>query len=217
MSQVITSEQLLAQLNWRYAAKKFDPARKIPAEIWATLEQSLILAPSSFGLQPWKFVVVTDPLVKQQLAAQSWGQTQPIECSHHVVFTVRKNLGADEVDHFIERVVEVRGVAKESLTGYRNVMVKSLEKAAAAGYVDQWQTHQVYIALGQFMASAAMLGIDTCPMEGIVPAEYDRVLGLTGTPYATVVACAVGYRSPDCKYATTPKVRFPASEVIQHV
>jgi len=121
------------------------------------------------------------------------------------------------VDRFFDRVIEVRGGSKEALAGYRNIMTGSLAKAAAAGTLDQWQTHQIYIALGQFMASAALLGVDTCPMEGIVPVEYDRVLGLTGTDYGTVVACAAGYRAGNDKYASAPKVRFAASEVVQHV
>ena len=217
MTNLVTDEQLLAQLNWRYATKRFDPSKKIPATTWATLEQSLILAPSSYGLQPWKFFVVTSDEIKKQLSIHSWGQTQPAECSHHVVFTVRKGLDATYVDKFFDRVIEVRGGSKEALGGYRNIMTGSLAKAAAAGTLDQWQTHQIYIALGQFMASAALLGVDTCPMEGIVPAEYDRVLGLTGTDYGTVVACAAGYRAGNDKYASAPKVRFAASEVVQHV
>lgn len=177
----------------------------------------MVLSPSSFGLQPWKFIVVTDPEVRRRLVPVSWGQAQPAECSHFVVFTVRQGLGSADVDRFVRRIVEVRGGTVEALAGYRNVMVGSLDKARAAGSLDGWQTHQIYIALGQFMASAALLGVDTCPMEGIEPARYDEVLGLSGTGFATVVACAAGYRSSEDKYARLKKVRFNVSEVIQHV
>ncbi len=213
----ISTQTLLEALNWRYAVKKFDPSRKIPADIWSALEQALVLSPSSCGLQPWRFLVVTDPAVKAKLVQASWGQTQPADCSHHVVFAVKKGLGEPEITRFIARTAEVRGVTPASLNGFKNMILGSVQKAAAAGALDVWQTHQVYIALGQFMASAALVGIDACPMEGIEPSRYDEILGLAGTGYATVVTCAAGYRAVDDKYASQAKVRFPLGEVVQHI
>jgi len=213
----LSPETLLEALHWRYATKKFDAAAKIGPELWEALESALVLSPSSFGLQPWKFIVVTNPLTKAGLVAHSWGQSQPADCSHLVVFAVKIGLNEAHVDRFLERQVEVRGGSLESLGGYRNLMVGSLQKAGDAGHLDTWQTHQVYIALGQFMTAAALLGVDTCPMEGIVPAEYDKALDLVGSGYRTVVACAAGYRSAEDKYASLKKVRFPVSEVMKHV
>jgi nitroreductase len=213
----ITSDTLIEALNWRYATKKFDSTKKIPADTWASLEQALVLAPSSFGLQPGKFIVVQDPATRQKLSAVSWGQTQPVECSHYVVFTVRKNLGADHVDRYLDRIVEVRGGTKDALKGYRDIMLGSLEKARVGGYLDGWQSHQVYIALGQFMASAALLGVDTCPMEGIEPPKYDEILGLAAQGCTALCAAAAGYRAADDKYATMKKVRFKSVDVIQHI
>jgi nitroreductase len=208
---------LITQLQWRYATKKFDPTKKISAEIWSKLEEALILTPSSFGLQPWKFVVVTDEAVKQSLVGASWRQTQPAECSHFVVFAARKSLTEPDIDRFLERQIEVRGGTVEALAGYRKVIAGFTAKAAAEGWLKDWAMRQAYIAIGNFMTSCAMLGIDTCPMEGIAPDQFDRILKLEGTDFATVVACAAGYRSADDKYATELKVRFPASELIQHI
>src|SRR6185503_14386127 len=73
----IPGKQLISQLNWRYATKQFDPARKISPEDWAALEEALVLSPSSFGLQPWKFVIVTDQAVKERLVEVSYGQRSP--------------------------------------------------------------------------------------------------------------------------------------------
>jgi nitroreductase len=213
----ITSDTLLEALNWRYATKKFDPTKKIPADTWATLEQALVLAPSSFGLQPWKFIVVQDPAIRKELFAASFGQTKVVECSHYVVFTVRKNLGADHVDRYLDRIVEVRGGTKDALKGFRDHMLGSLETARAGGHLDAWESHQVYIALGQFMASAAVLGVDACPMEGIEPPKYDEILGLAAQGCTALCACAAGYRAADDKYATAKKVRFKPADVIQHV
>ncbi len=213
----ITPTQLTTALDWRYATKKFDPTKKIPADLWAALEHALVISPSSFGLQPWKFIVVTDPAVRAKLLPVSWGQHQVVDAAHHVVFALRKGVDVAFVDKFLARQVEVRGGTVEALAPYRGMMTGFVEKITAAGAIDLWATKQVYIALGQFMAAAALLGVDACPMEGIDPAAYDEILGLKGTDYATVVSCAVGYRAADDKYAAAPKVRFPVSDVLTHV
>ena len=210
----LSPAELLTQLRWRYATKKFDPTQTIPAGVWAAVEEALVLTPSSFGLQPWRFVVVTDPQVRRELVGASWGQTQPVDCSHHVVFAYRRDMSAADVDRLVHRTSEVRGMPVEALAGYQKVVLGSLKKATEAGWANEWSKWQSYIALGNLMTTAAVLGLDTCPMEGIEPARYDEILGLNGTGYATCVACAVGYRAADDKYATTPKVRYPASEVI---
>lgn len=206
---------VLHQLRWRSAVKRFDPTRRIPEEAWSALEQALVLAPSSFGLQPWKFLVVETAALRQQLRAVSWGQSQVTDASHYVVFTGLRTTTLDDVDRFLRRQCEVRGSTLESLAGYRKVLADFLAKGWAAKDLAGWNARQGYLALGQFMTSAAMLGVDTCPMEGIDLGGYDRVLGLDGTPYTTLCACAAGYRSPDDKYATATKVRFPLEQVIE--
>ena len=214
MPTPILSSQLVDALNWRYATKKFDPVRKIPDETWNALEQSLILTPSSIGLQPWKFFVVTDSAVKTQLMGASYRQAQVAECSHFVALTARRDIDSEHAERHIGRMVEVTGVTAESLTKFRTMTMRNLDKARVAGTLDIWQEHQIYIALGLFMASAALLGVDTCPMEGIETEKYDDILGLAGSNYATVVACAAGYRLPEDKYANIKKVRFKAEDVI---
>jgi len=213
----ISTNSLLDALRWRYAVKKFDAVRKVPADTWAALEQALVLAPSSHGLQPWKFVVVQDAATRAKLSAASWGQTQPVECSHFVVFAGANNLGPDHVDRHHSRAAEVRGVTKESLQRYVDSITGNLAQAREKGTLDNWMHRQVYLALGQFMAAAALLGVDTCPMEGLEPPKYDEILGLTALGYTTLCACAAGYRAADDKHASYPKVRFKESEVILHV
>lgn len=217
MSTAISPTQLLEALTWRYATKKFDPARRIPDEVWQALEQSLVLSPSSIGLQPWKFLVVTDPTVKRQLQEASYRQAQIADCSHLVAIAVRRGIDADHVDRHIARMAEVTGATVEGLAKFRAMTLRNLDKARAAGTLDTWQEHQVYIALGVFLASAAVLGVDTCPMEGIEAAKYDEILGLAGGDYATSVACAAGYRLPDDKYATAKKVRFKPDDVVVRI
>jgi len=213
----LTPDALLSRLNWRYATKQFDPDKKIPADVWEGLEKALILSPSSFGLQPWKFIVVTKPEVKQALVGASWNQMQPAGCSHFVVFTVRTTLVDADIDHYVELAAAARGTTVEALAGYRNIMSGFAANLTKQGRLKDWATNQVYIALGNFMTCCAVLGLDACPMEGIVPDQYDKILGLEGTGYASAVACATGYRAASDKYAEAGKVRFAASEVIRHV
>lgn len=215
---VVPAETLLSQLSWRYATKKFDPTRKIPAPAWSALEQAAILAPSSYGLQPWKFVVITDAALRSKLREASWNQPQITDASHMVVFARRREMTPDDVNHFVDRIVEVRHAPREALAGYRDMMLGSVASPATmpGGNFDAWTSRQVYIALGFFLSAAAMLGIDACPMEGFDPAKYDEILGLSALGYCATVVATAGYRAPDDDFAPSKsaKVRFPESEVI---
>lgn len=208
-------ENLLAPLRWRYAVKTFDPGRRIAPVIWDALEQALVLTPSSFGLQPWHFLVITDRGLRESLMPHAWGQRQVVDCSHFVVFCIRSRLGEPDIDRHVRRTSEVRGTTIEKLSGFRRIMMESLLEGGLPVGVDEWSARQVYIALGNFMTAAALLGVDTCPMEGFEPARFDEILGLGPRGLASAVACAAGYRSPDDRHAALPKVRFPAEQVIE--
>jgi nitroreductase len=212
----IATDTLLAQLQWRYATKSFDPARKIPPADWAALEQALILSPSSYGMQPYRFIVITNPEVKE-LVPFSWNQKQPAECSHYVVFAARTENTEADVDRYLARIAEVRESAVESLGGFRKMLLSDLVAGPRGKIAHEWATRQAYIALGNFMTAAALVGIDTCPMEGFVPEQYDAALGLPEQGFKSVVACAAGYRLESDKYATLPKVRMPASKLVTHL
>ena len=211
----ISHDTLLAALNWRYATKKFDPAQKIADATWAVLEQALILTPTSYGMQPLTFLVLTDPALRAQLGPVSWGQTQPVDCSHYVVLAARAQNTEADVAHYLARMAEVRGMPVEALAGFGKVLLGDVVHGPRGQMALEWAARQSYIALGNFMTAAALLGVDTCPMEGFEPAKYDEILGLPAQGFRAVVACAAGYRADDDKYAALPKVRFPASELIE--
>ena len=213
----ISNDTLLAQLQWRYATKAFDPAKKISAADWSALEEALILSPSSYGMQPYHFFVITDPAVREKLVPASWNQRQPADCSHYVVFATRTANRETDVDEYIARIAEVRGVTAESLGFFKNMLMSDVVHGARGKVAAEWSARQAYLALGNFMTAAALVGIDTCPMEGFVPAQYDEILGLTEKSLTATVACAAGYRTADDKYASVPKVRFPASRLIVHI
>jgi len=213
----VSPETVTSALEWRYATRKFDPAKKIAPSVWSALEQAMVLSPSSIGLQPWKFLVITDPAVREKLHPASWNQAQVLDASHFIVFAVRKNLDAAHVDRHVQRMVEVRGGTVQDLTKFRDMAVRNLDQARAEGRLDTWQSHQIYIALGQFMTAAALLGVDTCPMEGFEPEKFDEILGLSAEGLTSVVCCAAGYRLPDDRFAAMKKVRFKADDVIVRI
>lgn len=213
----MSPQELLTAMEWRYATKRFDPDKKISPDIWNALERALVLTPTSYGLQPYHFVVLTDMEKRSELLAHSWKQHQVTDCSHYVVFTAKTKVTEGDVDNWIHRLAEVRKVPAATLATYRGMMVGDVVHGSRGKVSHEWAVRQVYIALGNLMTCAAVLGVDACPMEGIIPPEYDRVLGLAGSGYATAVACALGYRATDDKYATVPKVRFDAAEIIKKI
>lgn len=211
---VLSNETIIERLNWRYAVKKFDATRKVSDEDWNTLEHSLMLAPSSYGLQPFKFVIVTDQELKNKLTPAAYGQTQIADCSHLVVIAYKKVLTDEDVAHYVDRIVEVRRAPRESLKDYEDTMKAAAKKAVDEGYIETWNSRQAYIALGFLLETAALLKIDACPMEGFDPAQYNEILGLKD--YSAVVLCPVGYRDAENDWlANSPKVRFLTEESIE--
>ncbi|HEX8833439.1 MAG TPA: NAD(P)H-dependent oxidoreductase [Abditibacteriaceae bacterium] len=208
----VSESEVLEALNWRYAVQQFDTSRTIPEDTWKTLEEALRLAPSSLGLQPWKFIVVTDPQIKQQLVEHSYGQTKVAENSHLLVIASKTDYTGGDTEEFIALNARVRGVETTSLAGLAGMIngtVSGLSAEALAVYLQQ----QAFIPLGMFLAAAAMLRVDAAPMGGFVPAEYNRILGLDGTGYTATVIAAAGYRSDDDKYGHLPKVRYAREDV----
>lgn len=211
----VSNETVDRQLAWRYATKVFDSTKPISDVDWMTLENSLVLCPSSFGLQPWKFFIVTDADTKAKLKPATWNQSQVVDASHVVVFAIKKDLNADDIDRFIARTAEVRGTTVEALAGFRKMLIGTMINPPFD--INEWAARQVYLAIGFFMSTAAMLGIDVCPIEGFQPAKYDEILGLGSKGYASCVVAAAGYRSMDDKYANIPKVRYKTEDVVHRI
>jgi nitroreductase len=147
----------------------------------------------------------------------AWGQRQVVDASHFVVLASRTQVTEAEIDTFIARIARTRGVTPESLASYRGMMTGMLLSDGFKPLVPHWTARQAYIALGNLLTSAALLGVDACPMEGFVPAEFDKVLGLPAQGLTAVVCCALGYLSAEDKYAVTPKVRLPKSELVKRL
>ena len=212
----VPPDATLTQLRWRYATKKFDPARKIAPDLWAGLEQAAALSPSSYGLQPWKFVVVTDPEVRKKLHPASWNQPQILDASHLVVFAAKNPPTPADVERHVARTEQVRGLTPGVLDDLKKRILGSLSRMTEKD-AHAWAARQCYIALGVFLSACALAGVDACPMEGFQPEKYDEILGLTAKGLSAVVIATAGYRHPDDPAAKFAKSRFPVDEVIERV
>ena len=210
------NDQIMKALNWRYATKQFDGTKKVPEETLNTLLESIRLAPSSFGLQPWKIVVVTNPEVRTKLKAAAWNQAQITDASHLLVFASKTDLDAQYIDMFISVTAKTRGQDLKELDGFRQMLLGSV-KAKGPESVSIWNARQAYIALGFLLETAALMGIDACPMEGFDPKQFDEILGLKAKGFTAVALAPIGYRSENDKYAQAPKVRFSKNEIFEMV
>lgn len=203
---------LLEQLNWRYATKAFDPTKKLSPAQWADVREALHLSPSSYGLQPYKFVVVENADLRAKLLPHSYNQKQVIDASHLIVLCRLATIDAAFVEKFVALIARTRGVDPASLADYKNMML-----GFVAGLNEEqkavWMEKQVYLALGNLLTSCAVLGIDATPMEGFIPAKYDEILDLPGKGLSATVICAVGIRSDKDTYAQAKKVRFPDEDL----
>lgn len=212
----VDNEIVHTQLNWRYACKKFDPIKKIRDADWNVLVESLRLSASSYGLQPWKFIVVQDPDLRVHLQKAAWGQTPVVDASHFIVITYKENVDETHIDRHVSHTAKVQGVELTSLERYKRSMMKDLVHGTRAEFINYWAQQQTYIALGSFLTTAAFMEIDALPMEGFDPPSFDRILGLDGTGYKSVTAIAAGYRAADDRFQNIKKIRFDLPDVIEY-
>lgn len=206
-------DRITEALNWRYATKKFDPNRKVSDADLKILMESVRLAPTSFGLQPFRLLNVTDPGMRAQLVAASWGQTQVVTASQLLVFATLNTVDSAYVDRFIALTVKTRNADPEKLSGYANMM-KGFLQGHSAGDLKLWAAKQAYLASGFLMETAALLKIDACPMEGFDENQYNAILGLDKRGLCAALVMPVGYRSAEDHHAKAAKVRFPSEEMV---
>nr|MDD3719735.1 NAD(P)H-dependent oxidoreductase [Candidatus Gracilibacteria bacterium] len=205
---------IIEALNWRYATKVFDKTKKVSKEDLDEIIESFILTASSYGVQPWKLLVIENQDVKNSLLEASYGQAQVTDCSHLLVLCRLTNIGNSHIDKYMDSTSKIRGIPRESLSGFENLVkgfIGSLDETTKS----KWAGNQVYIALGNLLTVLAMKKIDSCPMEGFVPSKYDEILNLKEKGLASVLVLPIGYRSEEDKYANLKKVRFDMGEVVE--
>ena len=198
--------EFLSKLNKRYATKVFDPKKKVSEADMEKLLEAIRLSASSLGFQPYKVLVVEDPEVRKELRKVAWNQPQITDASALLVFAVNYKANEKSADDFISLIAKSRNVTTESLSGYSD-MVKGTINGLNPEQLENWVSKQAYIALGFGLVSAAVLGLDACPMEGFSPADFDRILDIKKLGLKSVVIMAVGYRSDEDNYQHLAKVR----------
>jgi nitroreductase len=204
---------IINALNWRYATKSFDSSKKLSDDQLNTILESMRLSASSYGLQPWKFVVVSNPETRTALRAAAWDQTQVTDASAFVVLAVRTDVDAAYVDAYMKSIADTRGMDVAALSGFADMIKGTISRRTAEQVID-WSSRQVYIALGTALTTAAQLEVDTCPMEGFDEAKFDEILGLKEMNLSSRVCLAIGFRSAEDTSATYKKVRSAKDEVV---
>ena len=206
----------LESLNCRYATKKFDANRTLTDVQVDQLLEAGNLAASSYGLQPYKLLVIKNQDLQDQLVAHSYNQRQVADASHVIVIAARTDVNADYISAYSDRVEKTRGLDAGTMDASKDVMLGTIGKLSPEDLF-QWSAKQTYIVLGTMMAAAAQMEIDTCPMEGFVPAKYDELLDLESKNLRSVLVLPVGYRAEDDAAQHQKKVRLPLDEIVVQV
>ncbi len=207
---------LIQPLEWRYATKKFDAAKKLSADQLNNLLDAVRLAPSSFGLQHYRILVIEDSAVREQLRAAAYNQPQLTDASQLIVFAAETKINEAYVEKYVDEIARVRNTDRENLVPYEKTMIATVNHRSE-DELTAWAHKQAYIALGVLLTAAAEAGIDACPMEGFEKGKFDEILGLSDKGLTTSVIAPIGFRAADDDYANFAKVRKPKEELFIHI
>lgn len=202
--------------NWRYATKKFDTTKKVSNSDLEILKKAIQLATSSYGLQPYKILIIENPELRTQLQAASWGQSQIVDASHLLVFANITKIDEAYIDAFFENTAKTRNIPIDALDGYKTFMKNAIlnmpeDKMAI------WTSKQTYLALGNLINAAAELKIDVTPMEGFEPEKYNSILGLSDKDLNASLVATIGYRHEEDQLQHLAKVRKPETELFETI
>lgn len=198
--------------NWRYATKKFDATKKVSDSDLEILKESIRLSASSYGLQPYKVLIIENPELRAKLQPASWGQTQIVDASHLLVFANYKTIDNSHIDEYVENIIKTRKISLESISGYADFMKQAISQKSETEK-NIWNQKQTYIALANLLAAAAELKIDVTPMEGFVPDQYNEILGLDKLNLNAALVATVGYRHEEDATQHYVKVRKSNEEL----
>lgn len=198
--------------NWRYATKKFDNSKKVNSDDLETLKEAIRLSTSSYGLQPYKVLIIENPEIREQLKPASWNQSQITDASHVIVFANITDIGNKEIDALINNMSETRNTPLENLSGYGDFM-KSKINALTIEQKSSWTAKQTYLALANLMNAAAELEIDVTPMEGFESSKYNEILELNKSGLNAALVATIGYRHEEDATQFYKKVRKSTNEL----
>jgi len=205
--------EVLKALQFRHACKKFQADKTIPADILQDILECARLSPSSFGMEPWKFLVIKNQQTREQLRQACWNQPQITDSSHVIVILDKKNLTRPDND-YVRKQFNRRQLSAQAQQLYLDKYRQHYQKEVAplmSNYA--WDSKQCYIALANIMTAAAAAGIDSCPIEGLEKQKVERALKLDTSQYEAVVIVALGYRAAE----QTPRLRLSFGEVVEFI
>ena len=202
--------------NWRYATKKFNSEKKISNSDLEILKEAIQLSTSSYGLQPYKVVIVENEEIRKQLQPASWGQSQITDASHLFVFASITNVDSSYINNFVENMAKTRNIPVESIKAYADFMIGNITTLSPEKQFI-WSQKQAYLALGNLLNVAAELKIDVTPMEGFIPEQYNEILGLTEKGLSATLVATIGYRDDEDATQHYAKVRKPISELFESI
>lgn len=198
--------RIIEDLNWRYAVKKYDPEKKLSKEQVDIIKESLRLVPTSYGIQPLKYLIIEDPVLREKLKVASYGQTQVTDASHLIVICSYLDVHDEHIDTYMKNIVEIRDVTLESTAKFGDY-IKEIVSKLTRSEKEEWNSKQAYIALGQLMHTCATMRVDATPMEGFDSERYDEILNLRDQNLKATLVCAIGYRSEEDQAQHRKKVR----------
>lgn len=204
---------IIEQLRWRYATKKFDEQAIIPEEKIQRIKEAFNLTATSYGLQPLKLLLIKNKELQSFLVEHSMGQQQVAQASHVLVFCIDTNIDEEYISDYFDRIKKIRNTPDEILKPFRESLIDSFEKKSEINLQD-WAAKQAYLAMGNLLTILAIEEIDSCPMEGFSPSDYDTVLNLKDRNLKSVLVMPIGYRAEDDMFSSFKKVRKKVDEVV---
>ena len=211
----IKKDTILQALNWRYATQVFDKTKPLDSQILTTILESARLAPSSFGIEPWKFIVVENSDTRAKLQVAGYGQPKITDAPVLVVIAYRTDVKENISRELIERVSKTNKTEAAAFDVLKQ-MVDSTINSRSENDLNTWSKAQAYIPLGIMIETAALLGIDSGPMEGFDPHSVDEILGLKEKHLHATSMITFGYRGDD-PATKKPKVRRDFNEVVEFI
>lgn len=211
----MNNQKILKSLNWRYATQIYDQKKKIKESDLKFILESARLSPSSFGIEPWKFLVIKNNNLREKMKQAGYGQPKFTEASHLIVIARRvdsENLSKELID----RTSKITRKKSDQLSGLKDMVDGTIAGYQSSGGIDKWLSCQTYIALGTILTVSAMIGVDACPMEGFDPVQINQILNLNKKNLSVCTIVALGYRGNDPR-SKVKKVRRSYKDVVETV
>lgn len=207
------SRDIIEQLKWRYATKKFDSSKKLSEEKLTVLKDAFNLTATSYGLQPLKMLVVSNDEVKKKLVPFTMDQPQVSSASHVLVLCTETQMNTKYIKDNFKLVEETRKTPRAVLEPFETFLIDEFSEKSKET-INTWMAKQAYLAMGNLLTVCALENIDSCPIEGFEPEKYDELFELKEKGLQSVLVLAVGHRAEDDFFATLEKVRRGVDEVV---